>query len=247
MVLNNCLAALGVICLAVATAGKPAHADSVPLTVVELFTSQGCGDCPPADAALGKLAERADILALSFHISYWDHRGWRDPFAAQFCVQRQWRYARQFDHKFIYTPQFVVDGIAEVSSGDTAAMDSVITQRRERRRWLPVQIERNGDDGLSVEVAAGESNGPSDIWFIVYEKRHRTKVDAGENAGRTLTNHNVVRTLQNMGPWNGEAMQLDLPRPADSLQAPIGVAVLVQTRSMGLVLGAARMEIGGAS
>ncbi len=247
MVLKNCLAALSVVCLALATAGQPAHADSMPLTVVELFTSQGCGDCPPADATLGKLAARPDILALSFHTSYWDHRGWRDPFAAQFCVQRQWRYARHFDHNFVYTPQFVVDGVAEVSGGDAAAMDGVIAKRRERRRWLPVRIERSGDDGLLVEVAAGESNGPSDIWYIVYEKHRRTEVDAGENAGRTLTNHNVVRTLRNLGPWNGQAMQLELPQPDGSVQAPLGVAVLVQTRSMGLVLGAARMEIRGAS
>ncbi len=247
MVLNNCLAALSAFCLAMAAAGGPARADSVPLTVVELFTSQGCGDCPPADAALGKLAERPDILALSFHTSYWDHRGWRDPFAAQFCVKRQWRYARQFDHNFVYTPQFVVDGVAEVSGDDSAAIDSIIDQRRESRRWLPIRIERDGDNGLSVEVAAGDSNAPSDIWFIVYEKQHRTEVGAGENAGRTLTNHNVVRTLQNIGPWNGQAMQLELPQPEESTQATLGVAVLVQTRSMGLVLGAARIEIGGAS
>ncbi len=247
MVLNNCLAALGLVCLAMAGAHEAAHAESVPLTVVELFTSQGCGDCPPADAMLGKLAERPDILALSYHTSYWDHRGWRDPFAADFCVQRQWRYARQFGNKFVYTPQFVVDGVDELAGDDASAMHSMIANRRERRRWLPVHIERNGDDGLSVAVAAGETTGPSDIWFILYEKRRRTEVDAGENAGRTLTNHNVVRKLENLGQWNGEAIQLDLPPPDRSLQAPLGVAVLVQTQTMGLVLGAARLEMGGAS
>lgn len=217
--------------LGLGLAAMPASADPRPV-VVELFTSQGCSSCPPADALLGELARRSDVIALGFHISYWDSLGWKDPLSNQDSTDRQKAYARHFDSR-VYTPQMVVDGTSEMIGSDRAAVLAALgTARPEAIASVSFAADRR-----SVAIGAGDAKGEA---LLVRFVRHRTTdVAAGENAGRVLRDANGVRELTKLGAWDGPALSF----PIDPPGTDEGLAVLVQAPD-GHMLGAAMLTTG---
>ena len=172
---------------------------------VELFTSQGCSSCPPADAYLGNLARRPDIVALSFHVDYWDYIGWKDPFATRATTERQRAYARALKQRYVYTPEMVVEGIGHDTGREREPIESLLAeaQRRSPKRATP-ELSRTADGALTIKLAAFPLDGqPADVTLAIYDRRHSTPVASGENQGRMLENFNIVRHLEVLGRWDG--------------------------------------------
>ena len=214
-------------CLALMS--SPATADTRPV-VVELFTSQSCSSCPPADALLGELARRGDVVALGFHISYWDGPGWKDPFSSQSSTDRQRAYARLFGLGQVYTPQMIVDGTREMVGSNR---DQVLAAVRDARpeTIAPVTFAA---DRRSVAIGAGDGRG--NVLLVRFAEKRTTRVAGGENARRTLQDANGVEMLTAFGSWNGSALSFAIEPPADGE----GLAVLVQAPD-GRMLGVATL------
>lgn len=221
----------------------PTRAQQKPSpTVVELFTSQGCSSCPPADNFLGDLAKRPDVLALSFHVDYWDYIGWKDPYAFHLATERQRKYSRNFSLSYIYTPQMVVNGVAQGVGSDRIDIDALITKASTHAVARPsFTLERQGNGGLVVRVGAGETKKPATVWLACFDREETTKVLRGENGGATLTNYHVVRDFESLGTWKGAAVDLPVPpaEVAEFMNEPNrGIAVLLQVDGTGPILAA---------
>ena len=196
--------------------------------VVELFTSQGCSSCPPADRLLGELAQRPDVIALGFQIDYWDNLGWKDPLSSPAATARQRDYAHQFGRGQVYTPQLVVDGTEEAVGSDRSAVLSALRQAKPATAaGVAISADRR-----SVKVAAGAGNGK--VLLVKFAQKRTSRVSAGENSGRTLDDVNGVEALTPLGAWDGKSASFPVEPPA----AGEGVAVLVQAPD-GQILGAA--------
>lgn len=205
-------AALGM-AMVVALAGGARAAESP--VVLELFTSQGCSSCPPADSLLGRLkADDAGVLPLSLHVDYWNRIGWRDPYSDAAFTARQETYAAWLGQDGVYTPELVVDGVEGVVGSDPAAVDAAIRRARAAQALLPpVALDVGGEaDGVRIAVGAGPGRGQ--VLLVGYDGQHVTAVARGENAGRTLTDSNVVRSLAEVADWNGQALSVRVARPA---------------------------------
>jgi hypothetical protein len=210
---------------------SPASAGTRPV-VVELFTSQGCSSCPPADALLGELARRDDVIALGFHISYWDGLAWKDPFSSQSSTDRQRAYARLFDLGQVYTPQMVVDGAREMVGSDRAKVEAALHDARPEA-IAPVTFVA---DRRSVTIGVGDGRGS--VLLARFAQERTTRVAGGENARRTLQDANAVESLVSLGSWDGSPLRLAIEPPA----AGEGIAVLVQAAD-GRMLGAAALQL----
>jgi len=209
---------------------------------VELFTSQGCSSCPPADLNLGKLARRPDIVALSFHVDYWDYIGWKDRFATKENTERQRVYARTLRQRYVYTPEMVVDGHAHEPGTKVGAIESLLADvRRQSTRRTTPELQRTGSGPLTIRLAAAKLDQPADVIVFAYDRRHSTPVERGENNGRRLDNFNVVRHFEVVSRWDGRKQQWTVP--ADRFQPDQGIAVLVQQAGQGAVLGANKLEL----
>jgi hypothetical protein len=208
-------------------------AQTRPLNVVELFTSQGCSSCPPANDNVRALSERPDILALSFGVTYWDQLGWKDTFAQPAFTARQVAYARALHHGGPFTPQVVVDGRADVVGAGKGEIEALIN----RTRLLggpAIAIQ-----GQTVSLGAAPNSGAAaDVWLVRYDPRVvEVPIRAGENNGRTLPHKNVVRELVRLGAWSGKAERFQAP---PSATPGLITAVLVQTPHAGPILAAAK-------
>jgi hypothetical protein len=203
--------------------------------VVELFTSEGCSSCPPADALLAELASRPDVLALSFHVDYWDRLGWKDPFSSPAATERQERYAELLRLATVYTPQMVVDGKWQAVGSDRAEVEDALGSARRGHAEVPVTLAI--DHGLA-HINVGASSDPAagaGILLIGFDRRHTTAVARGENSGRTLAHVDVVRGIEQVAQFRGQASVIEVPihwscdRLAAIVQAPdgaiLGVAV----------------------
>jgi hypothetical protein len=225
-------------------AARPGAAAPESPVVVELFTSQGCSSCPPADRLLGDLRGRDDVIALSLHVGYWDYIGWSDPFAKERFTERQRRYMRRLDLRYVYTPQMVVDGRHDVVGSRRGAVERQIAQAK--RRADRVQPELQHRDGQAVAVIpAGRTDRPATVWLALYDGKHTTRVSRGENAGRELANYNVVRELRKLGTWTGDRLEIPLDLAAARASGRAGCALIVQQDGTGPVLGAAKMPLDG--
>ena len=225
--------ARGALALALSLVGPLAASAAQPTAVVELFTSQGCSSCPPANDNLTKLiASRHDVLALSFGVTYWDQLGWKDTFASPVYTDRQWRYARTLGHSNVFTPQVVVNGRADGVGAGTGEIEALVG----RTARLAGPEVRVSSDGVSISAAA-KPDAPTDVWLVRYEPGViQVPVKRGENTGRTLPHAHVVRSLVRLGSWDGKALRLLLP-PA---QGSLATAVLVQS-AKGQILSAATL------
>lgn len=227
----------GLAALGASFAGGPAASAADRPVVVELFTSQGCSSCPPADVLLGELARRDDVLALSFHVDYWDRLGWKDPFSSPMATARQRAYAQKLGLRTVYTPQAVVDGTAEMVGSDRRAVARAIAAAR-AQQTVDVKLVRDAGD-LVVRVGPVEGMGRTSVQLVAYAPGQTTRVTAGENGGRSLANANIVRSVEMLGVAGPAAGEWRVPAEAGP-----GFAVLVQGAD-GKVLGAAAIKPGG--
>ena len=222
-----------ILAAAVALLGANAASSAPPAqpVVVELFTSQGCSSCPPADLALGQVADRPDVIALSFGVTYWDNLGWKDTFARREFTQRQQDYAQRLGHA-PYTPEVIAGGRADSVGNSKAIIEGLIAKARG-----PAATSIAADLG-SADVAAGVApRGGADVWLVRYDPRTvRVPIRAGENTGKTLPVRNVVRSLSRLGKWDGAAASFRYPVAPDGLKS----VVIVQGRDGGPILAAAR-------
>jgi hypothetical protein len=201
--------------------------------VVELYTSQGCSSCPPADALLGEIATRPDVLALAFHVDYWDKLGWRDPFSLPAARQRQLDYVRHFGQDWVYTPDMVIDGNVDVQGVDR---QNLLRRLTAPRSGVPVHVTVQGED-LVVSVEAASGIEAAEVMLVSYKPTAVTAIGRGENAGRELHEFNIVRSFATLGPWHGAAVEWRVglkSLPADAAK----VAVLVQQPGPGPIIGA---------
>jgi hypothetical protein len=207
-------------------------ADSRPI-VVELFTSQGCSSCPPADKLLSELARRPDVLALGYHISYWDHLGWKDPLSSEASTARQKAYAHRLSGGQVYTPQMVVEGTSAMVGSRRAEVIAALGEARPAA-GAPASFAA---DRRSVTIGSGHGSG--EVLLVRFAQHRATHVGAGENAGRSLEDTNGVETIKTLGIWNGTpaSFQIEPPGPGE------GLAVLVQAED-GRLLGAAAVKTG---
>lgn len=226
--------------LALTVVVASAHADSRPVTVVELYTSQGCHSCPPADTYLGKIADRDDIIALSFHVDYWDYIGWKDKFARPEHTQRQRKYAGHLGMGYIYTPQLVVQGMAHSAHGTEAS--KLVKDLRGAKR-VDVSMS-HVDGGLKIDIPDGPFSGETArVIVVAYDKEHQTEITRGENAGKTLSYHNVVQDMARVGRWSGSAKSFTITDKELKMAGRDGCAVLVQSTISGRILGAAKIDL----
>ena len=205
--------------------------------VVELFTSQGCSDCPPADSLLRHVqATDPDVLALDLHVTYWDSAAWTDPFSLQSATRLQHSYAALGPNPEIYTPEAVVDGRVQFVGSDRDAMTAAIEQAKARinkSSVVPVSVAASGGR-VSVRVeSAKRSAGVAEIWLFGFDPEHTTRIAGGENGGAALTEVNVVRSATKLATWNGRVFAQDLAAPPG-----MKFAVVLQ-RADGAILGAA--------
>ncbi len=236
--LARSLFALGAMLLApLAQAASPAP------VVVELFTSQGCPACPPAEALMRELASRDGVIALEFHIDYYDYSGWRDPFADRRFTDRWRHYARALDARYEYTPFMVIAGGAHVVGSERDRVEYQIGMARQAQQAHPRLALDIGPDGAVVTVDGSGPVGIFDILVVTYDGRHETVVTAGENRGMTLVNVNVVRGFKRIGQWAGEPVRISL-RLAE-LGGDGGCAVMLQQAGGGPIIAAAAMPFDG--
>ena len=214
----------------------PVVASARPV-VVELFTSEGCSSCPPADAYLSELArDRPDVLPLAFHVTDWNSLGWQDPYSLDAATQRQAQYSARFGES-AYTPQMVVDGRKGlVGSNRRAAEAAIRVAQQADEAGVDVSGVRHGGM-LSVTVGSGTGRGQ--VLVVGYDAGHVTQVGRGENAGRALVESNIVRSIRSVGEWTGAPLKLESTPPAGE-QA----AILIQSPD-GAIIGAARVANGG--
>jgi hypothetical protein len=214
--------------------------------VVELFTSQGCSSCPPADAYLRELAKRSDIIPLAYHVDYWNYIGWVDPFASQQTTQRQRDYARSLGQRYVYTPEMVIAGARHEDGAKRDVIEGLIAAARNAPPGPAITLSRNPDGNLKVSIAAQGATGqnpaagePLTVWLVKFDREHWTKVAQGENQGRTLGDFQVVRSFRQIGSWHGDKLEIDLAAEATG---DGGCAVLLQRGGTGPILAASMLR-----
>jgi hypothetical protein len=191
--------------------------------VVELFTSEGCSSCPPADALLAELADRPDVLALSFHVDYWDRLGWKDPYSSREATGRQNHYAALLDLATVYTPQIVVDGKWQAVGSDRADVKHALDLARRKHREVPVTLVL--DHGQAhIKLGPGGDAASAAVLLIGFDLRHVTAVKRGENGGRTLVHVDVVRGIEEMARSGGGEIEAPIPWHSDRIAAVVQAA-----------------------
>lgn len=215
LLISPALAALGVAIAFAAGSTGPAMGQGATKfpTVVELYQSQGCSSCPPANANILKLADDPELLVLSFGVVYWDRLGWKDTFASRENTQRQYDYTNGgLNRRNVATPQVVINGHIDIVGNNRAELTRAVASAR-----LPSDGPTMAITGarLSVGAATGPASG-ADVWLVRYDPRTvDVPINAGENSGRTLPHRNVVRELIRLGAWTGKAATFEIPAPTD--------------------------------
>ena len=233
------LAAAALAAAGSATAAGPLAAQEPAPVVIELYTSQGCSSCPDADAYFAELAREPGVVALGFHVDYWNYLGWRDPFSSKKFTYRQKEYAMAFRQTGVYTPQIVVQGRRGEVGSDRKAVARMIADARRVKPIAGIAIEKLGGNRLrAVVTAAAEAKG-AEVWLALIDRRHSTKIPRGENEGKTLVNDNIVREWKKLGDVAEAKMELNLVAAGEKGEKRGGAAVVVQQPKAGAILGAA--------
>jgi hypothetical protein len=225
---------------------EPDHEYRVVLTtvpapmVVELFTSEGCSSCPPADALLGELTQRQYVLPLSFHVDYWDYIGWKDRFADPLFTRRQYAYAQAQGTSMVYTPQMIVAGAIDVVGSDRKAVEKALKTAYTRNEMYGIRVMRKEDGRVVAQFPDAPIGVPATVWLVTYKRSGESHVKAGENAGRSLATFNVVRSLQKVGMWDGKASEIELKLDADAkANSPDACALIANQGGNGPIVAAA--------
>jgi hypothetical protein len=221
---------------------------SEPRALLELFTSQGCSSCPPADKLLGDLANDPSLVALSVPIDYWDYLGWKDTLALPGHSVRQRAYARVRGDREVYTPQMIVNGEVHVVGSDRAAIDRAITQTDRNPAVMSANVLVSiGGNNLNVKVSPDKERLGGEVWLCPLSKAMPIAIGRGENSGRTVIYHNVVRRWVKLGDWTGNDASWSLPLTDFMTDEIDAAAVMVQQGARdkpGIILGAALTPIG---
>ena len=210
--------------------------------VIELFTSQGCSSCPAADRLLGELTKDPSLITMSLSVDYWDYLGWQDTLALHGHTKRERAYAAVRGDRDVYTPQVVVNGTVAVLGSDKNAIERAITQTKANALSVPVTLKIDGDKIVAEVADAGGAARPAEVWLCPLTGKVTVNVGRGENTGKTLTYHNVVRGWKKLGDWNGKAARFSIPLDEVKGADVDSFAVLVQSGALakpGVVLGAA--------
>jgi hypothetical protein len=251
-VMNRAASLLALALVSLLSASHAVGAQAPGLVTVELFTSQGCSSCPAADEILNALADRPDVLALTFPVDYWDYLGWRDTLAEPEFTKRQYAYAKALKTFAPYTPQVIVNGRVDVVGNQGAKINWAIADEQKRPLPGPEISVTTEPDSVVIALSAAPAEAPvkdeATVWLVRYADKAVVKVEHGENEDRTLAFRHVVRAIMPVGMWSGAPVRIALPR-AD-LMAALGnapqeqaFAVIVQEAKMGAVLGAARVPL----
>ena len=214
--------------------------------VIELFTSQGCSSCPAADRLLGELAMDRRLLALSLPVDYWDYLGWRDTLALNVHSVRQKVYAESRGDRQVYTPQVVINGVAQAIGSDQNAIERTVAKAEAiSRLTVPVALKRSGDN---VEIEVGAAVGaPASIWVLAVTRATPVTITRGENRGKTITYHNVVRSWTRVGEWTGQPVRTSLPVAALATTGADAAVILIQQAGSvdepGRISGAAMLTL----
>ena len=228
-----------------ATALSVGTARAERIDVIELFTSQGCSSCPPADAVIAEMADRDDVLTLSFNVDYWDYLGWKDTLANPQNTARQKAYAHFRGDRAVYTPQAIVNGMMHAVGSDRMSLKNALQSTGDKldKRAIEISARREGDE---IVVDTGKTRGvlswpkPATVWMVIYDKSRTVKIERGENRGRTITYANVVKRIEPIGTWRGKAARFRAPVP----EAGVSCAVFLQEgdgRAPGPILAAAKV------
>ena len=245
--------ALTIAALGLGLAAAQAQAQAVketravePRAMIELFTSQGCSSCPPADALLAQWGKKPGIVALSFSVDYWNYLGWRDTLSSPENSERQREYARVRGDGRVYTPQIVVDGIIHVNGGNEAAIEAAVRTAAVRLKdvSVPVNMQAEGDALVIGIGAAPDASDKRDatVWLAIAKEMETVSITRGENRGKTLSYSHPVRDLSPVGMWKGEAMTLKLPLKDLKTMDGDCLVALLQVENGGPILGAAQYD-----
>ncbi len=242
---------IGILLAAAALSLLPATAlaqDGKPRGVVELFTSQGCNSCPPADAYLGDLARRGDVVALAYHVDYWDYLGWRDTLADPENTARQRDYAQALGQGSVYTPQVVVNGRQHMNGASRGKVEGALSDMEAAGKGLVIDISiRQGPESIIIETGAGtHRKGKASLVLVFFEPATKVEIARGENAGKSVTYWNAVSGIQAAGMWHGSEMRLEIPTSELKRKGAGGCAVLLQAAGRnglpGPIIGAAILD-----
>jgi hypothetical protein len=233
------LAALGLVALL-----QPAQADP-PRAVVELFTSQGCSSCPPADELLVEYSRQPDIIALSLPVNYWDYLGWKDTLAHVAFTERQKAYAHSRSDRQVFTPQMIVNGKKSCIGSDRAQIEKAIQYTSKGRKTLPVNVtvnEQSGTVTIQVEETPDTAQREAEVWVLPVLRTQTVPIERGENRGKTITYANVVRGLNRLGEWRGGSARFEMPLETARKGGDAYVVLLQSTDAArpGVILGAAK-------
>ncbi|MBX9926698.1 MAG: DUF1223 domain-containing protein [Hyphomicrobiaceae bacterium] len=230
---------------AIAADPAPSGAENVSriVNVIELYTSQGCSSCPPADALLKTYAARKDILAISLPVDYWDYLGWKDTLGSAKHSERQRNYARARGDGQVYTPQVVINGLAHAVGSSRSAIDAALMLTRDELAASRVPLKFWTEGGsLVIEAGAAAPNSSFKdgvVWLAVIQPSAEVEIERGENRGRKVAYTNVVREMTPVGTWTGQPMRIQLARTAVMRKELERVAVLIQSGKAGPIIGAA--------
>ncbi len=210
------------------------------LVVVELFTSQGCSSCPPANAVIGEVAKLDNVLAISQHVDYWDYIGWKDVFAIPQTTARQRAYARALSLRYVYTPQILVQGHHQLTGPNSARLLEVIAAV-DPAAGPRITLSETAAGHLEIGVSAARRQGNGDVFIVTYDGHRQTLVSRGDNRGRTLDTYNVVRSIDTVGVWRGEPATFETSLKINELTGEF-CAALLQDRDTLRILAAARLS-----
>jgi hypothetical protein len=230
------------LCLSSLALAVPAAAQERPRAVIELFTSQGCSSCPPADKLMLEMAKDPSLIILSLPVDYWDYLGWKDTLAHSAFTYRQKAYSAMRGDRQVYTPQVVVNGAAHAVGSDRAAIDKAILATKQQASVLSVDIRIEKADGALKVVLPASPGASGQIWVLPMVKERAVQIGRGENTGRSVTYANVVRGVTRVGSWDGAAQTLSIPAEAVPAESE-GLVVLLQggsDKKPGQIIGAAR-------
>jgi hypothetical protein len=218
----------------------PVRAEGIRPVVIELFTSQGCSSCPPADAFMEELKSMKGVIAISLHVDYWDYLGWRDTLGDAAYSQRQRDYARWRGDGEVYTPQMVINGTNHFIGSDRPAVGAAIerAQASTPSLWVPITLTRDGGE-FNIAVEAREKSAEATLWLIAIAPSISVKIVRGENAGRQIAYYNVVRRLVPGSMWHGKALSLKFPVEGFMTGDSKACVALLQAGTVGPVIGAA--------
>jgi hypothetical protein len=220
------------------SAEMPGPAAGAGPVVVELYTSQGCASCPPADELLAELAGHEEVIALALHVDYWDYIGWEDSFAQAAFTERQKMYARAAKSRMIYTPQMIVGGVDRIEGNEPEAVVKLIGKHLAVERAVLLTLERQGDEVVIRAEAERPLAAGAEVQLVRYEPRAMVRIERGENAGRTVAYHNIVTEWTKLADWPGSApLEMRARAPGDQ-----PVVVILQEPGPAAVLAAARAE-----